>query len=116
MNPVLHGFAANPSLPPEAVDRLIALADADLADILACRPDLGRDRAVALAARVGDSAVRLAYEGRLTAADISPATHPQAALALLDRRAGRRCADGSQPTLSPAYGQTLPRTPRSTTT
>ncbi|MGW9299850.1 hypothetical protein ACWHA3_03345 [Streptomyces cyaneofuscatus] len=89
MNPVPHGLAANPSLPPEAVDRLIALADDDLADVLACRPDLGRDRAVALAARVGDSAVRLAYEGHLTAADIDPATHPQAALALLDRRAGR---------------------------
>ncbi|MFD3410278.1 hypothetical protein [Streptomyces cyaneofuscatus] len=33
--------------------------------------------------------MRLAHEGRLTAADIDPATHPQAALALLDRRAGR---------------------------
>ncbi|MFE8977470.1 hypothetical protein ACFYM7_29180 [Streptomyces cyaneofuscatus] len=89
MNPVLHGLAANPSLPPEAVDRLIALADDDLADILACRPDLGRDQAVALVARVEDSAVRLAYEGRLTAADIDPVVHPQVALALLDRRAGR---------------------------
>ncbi|MFJ9525663.1 variant leucine-rich repeat-containing protein [Streptomyces cyaneofuscatus] len=88
MNPVLHGLAVNPSLPPEAVDRLIALADDDLADILARRPDLGRDRAVTLAARAGDSAVRLAYEGRLTAADIDPVTHPQASLALLDRRAG----------------------------
>ncbi|CAD5930634.1 protein of unknown function [Streptomyces sp. KY75] len=89
MNPVLHGLAANPSLPPEAVDRLIALADDDLADILACRPDLGRDQAVALVARAEDSAVRLAYEGRLTAADIDPVVHPQVALALLDRRAGR---------------------------
>ncbi|MEV4874687.1 hypothetical protein [Streptomyces cyaneofuscatus] len=25
MNPVLHGLAANPSLPPEAVDRLLEL-------------------------------------------------------------------------------------------
>ncbi|MFE7459924.1 hypothetical protein [Streptomyces sp. NPDC057554] len=90
MNPVLCGLAANPSLPSEAVDRLIAVAvaDADLADLLARRADLSRDQAVALLSRAGDSGVQLAYEGRLTAADIDPAMHPSAALALLDERAG----------------------------
>ncbi|MFI7082291.1 hypothetical protein ACIBUR_01620 [Streptomyces anulatus] len=89
MNPVLRGLAANPSLPSEVVDRLIAVADADLAETLARRADLSRDQAVALVSRVGDSAVSLAYEGRLTAADIDPAVHPSAALALLDGRVGR---------------------------
>ncbi|MFE6764666.1 hypothetical protein [Streptomyces sp. NPDC057689] len=83
MNPVLRGLAANPSMPSELIDRLIALADADIAEILACRPDLGHAQAVALAASVEESVARLAYEGRLTAADIDPATQPEGALALL---------------------------------
>ncbi|WP_329022093.1 MULTISPECIES: hypothetical protein [unclassified Streptomyces] len=83
MNPVLRGLAANPSMPSELIDRLIALADADIAEILACRPDLGHAQAVALAASVEESVPRLAYEGRLTAADIDPATQPEGALALL---------------------------------
>ncbi|MDG9683750.1 hypothetical protein QC334_13575 [Streptomyces sp. DH18] len=89
MNHIVRGLAANPSLPSEAVDLLIAVADADLAETLASREDLSRDQAVALVSRVGDSAVGLAYGGRLTAADIDPAVHPMAALALLDERAGR---------------------------
>ncbi|MDK0524377.1 hypothetical protein [Streptomyces sp. ML-6] len=88
MNHVLCGLAANEALPFELVGRLIAVADEDVAHSLARRADLGREQAVALAARVEESAVQLAYEGRLTAADIDPRTRPQAALALLDERSG----------------------------
>ncbi|MGN9814727.1 hypothetical protein ACTMUQ_05190 [Streptomyces sp. SD11] len=86
---LLCGLAANPALPPELVDRLISVADDDLADDLACRADLSRAQALALAERVEEGAVRLAYEGRLTAADIAPVAQPAAALALLGRGAGR---------------------------
>ncbi|MFI1420339.1 hypothetical protein ACH4VX_20620 [Streptomyces sp. NPDC020731] len=87
MNHVLCGLAANASLPSELVDRLIA--DADIALDLAHRADLSHAQAVALASRVGESAVPLAYGGLLTAADVDPATQPNAALALLAERAGR---------------------------
>ncbi|MGQ4358078.1 hypothetical protein [Streptomyces drozdowiczii] len=83
MNPVLRGLAANSSTPSELIDRLIALADADIAAILARRADLGHAQAVALAASVEESVAWLAYEGRMTAADIDPATQPEGALALL---------------------------------
>ncbi|MFD5630970.1 hypothetical protein [Streptomyces sp. NPDC127072] len=88
MNPVLCGLAANTALPPELVDRLVATADADIAVELAGRADLSRAQAVALASRVEESAVRLVYEGKLTAADIDPMAQPDAALALLDEGAG----------------------------
>ncbi|MGW4032126.1 hypothetical protein ACWEFL_22915 [Streptomyces sp. NPDC004838] len=88
MNHVLCGLAANAALPSELVDRLIAVADADIAADLAGRADLSHAQAVALASRVEESAARLAYEGRLTAADIDPAAQPHAALALLCRRVG----------------------------
>ncbi|MFJ4830360.1 hypothetical protein ACIP79_10645 [Streptomyces sp. NPDC088747] len=88
MNPVLCGLAANTALPPELVDRLVATADADIAVELAGRADLSRAQAVALASRVEESAVRLVYEGKLTAADIDPTAQPDAALALLDEGAG----------------------------
>ncbi|WP_327166260.1 hypothetical protein [Streptomyces zaomyceticus] len=88
MNHVLCGLAVNEALPFELVGRLIAVADADIADGLAGRADLTREQAVDLAARVEESAVRLVYEGRLTAADINPLTQPQAALAMLDELAG----------------------------
>ncbi|MFF0451688.1 hypothetical protein ACFYT4_36000 [Streptomyces sp. NPDC004609] len=88
MNHVLYGLAVNEALPFELVGRLIAVADADIADGLAGRADLSREQAVDLAARVEESTVRLVYEGRLTAADINPLTQPQAALALLDELAG----------------------------
>lgn len=88
MNPVLCGLAANVSLPSELVDRLIAVADADIAADLAHRADLSHAQAVALASRVEESAVPLAYAGLLTAADIDPATQPDGALALLAERAG----------------------------
>ncbi|MFF8092959.1 hypothetical protein [Streptomyces sp. NPDC016675] len=89
MHHVLCGLAANKSLPSELVDRLIAVADADIAVDLAQRADLSRAQAVALASRVEDSAVPLAYAGLLTADDVDPATRPDVALALLAERAGR---------------------------
>ncbi|MFJ9740685.1 hypothetical protein [Streptomyces sp. NPDC101166] len=88
MNHVLNGLAANPALPPESVDRLIEVADADLAGRLAGREDLTRAQAVALITRVDDCGVPLAYGGRLTAADVDPVRQPRAALALLDQGRG----------------------------
>ncbi|MFJ1967109.1 hypothetical protein ACIO93_00380 [Streptomyces sp. NPDC087903] len=88
MHHILCGLAANPALTSGLVDRLICIADDDVASHLACRPDLSRAQAVALAERVDESAVHLAYEGRLTAADIDPAVWPEAALALLDQGVG----------------------------
>ncbi|MBL1082411.1 hypothetical protein JK359_10515 [Streptomyces actinomycinicus] len=88
MNDLLCGLAANPALPSGLVWRLIAVADADIAEGLTLRTDLSRDQAVGLAARIGESAVRLAYGGVLTAADVDPVTQPEAALALLDEGAG----------------------------
>ncbi|CAL9373388.1 hypothetical protein [Streptomyces sp. enrichment culture] len=84
----LPGLAANPALPPALVDLLIERADADAADVLAEREDLGRARALALARRGDEVAVRLARDGRLTASDIDPADRPRAALALLEQGAG----------------------------
>ncbi|MFF5772100.1 hypothetical protein ACFY8V_32215 [Streptomyces californicus] len=88
MNHLLRGLAANENLPPALVDRLIAVADDETADRLAVRSDLSHAQAVALAGRVEESAVRLAYEGRLTAADTDPRARPDVALALLDTGAG----------------------------
>ncbi|MFF8729332.1 hypothetical protein ACF073_22945 [Streptomyces sp. NPDC015171] len=88
MHHILCGLAANPALTSETVDRLIAVADDDIATDLAGRADLSRSQAVALAARVQGSAALLAYEGRLTAADIDPGAQPDAALALLDGGTG----------------------------
>ncbi|MGW7428449.1 hypothetical protein ACWGIN_02765 [Streptomyces sp. NPDC054861] len=87
MNPLLSGLAANPALPPDLVDRLIAVADDDLAADLAARPDLTRAQAVALVSRHEESAWYLA-QGKVTAADIDPARLPLAALALLGQGAG----------------------------
>ena len=89
MNHVLRGLAANVALPSELVDRLIAVADGDVAAELAGRPDLSRAQAVALASRVEESAVWLAREGRLTADDVDPVAQPYVALALLEEGAGR---------------------------
>lgn len=88
MNHILCGLAANPALPAELVDRLITVADDEIATELAARKDLGRAQALALAARDEGTAVHLAYEGRLTSADIDPVAQPKAALALLDTWAG----------------------------
>lgn len=116
MNHALLGLAANTALPPDLLDRLIAAADDETADALAGRADLSHAQAVELAgagagaracveagprveaglagqasgpARDEQAAVRLAYRGLLTAADIDPATQPYAALALLDEGVGR---------------------------
>ncbi|MCX5077076.1 hypothetical protein OHA84_05090 [Streptomyces sp. NBC_00513] len=89
MNRVPHGLAANPSLPASLVDRLIALADEDLASELAERGDLRHDQVVALAARDEHTARSLAFAGLLTAADVDPVARPLTALALLDTGAGR---------------------------
>ncbi|WP_104630092.1 hypothetical protein [Streptomyces sp. MH60] len=88
MNHVLCGLAANPVLPAELVDRLIAVADPDIAQDLAGREDLGRAQVLALVSRVPECAVRLVHEGRLTEADIDPVTRPDAALALLGEGGG----------------------------
>lgn len=77
VNDVLCGLAANTALPSELVDRLIAIADADIAADLAGRADLSHAQAIALVSRVEESAEQLAYEGRLTAADIDPAAQPR---------------------------------------
>ncbi|WP_326586439.1 hypothetical protein [Streptomyces sp. NBC_01294] len=104
MNSLLCGLAANPALPPELVDRLIALAVATpgptdffdpsdhlvstLVRNLAERADLGPAQVAALAARDEDTAVQLARHGHLTAADVDPAVWPVVALALLDEGRG----------------------------
>ncbi|MGW5354779.1 hypothetical protein ACWERV_30240 [Streptomyces sp. NPDC004031] len=88
MQDILAGLAGNPALPGEFVDRLIRVADDVIATELAHRDDLTRAQAVALAGRVPDSAVTLAHQGRLAAADVDPARWPDAALALLDEGAG----------------------------
>ncbi|MFF3419150.1 hypothetical protein ACFYW9_31385 [Streptomyces sp. NPDC002698] len=100
MNHVLSGLAANPALPSELVDRLIAVADADLAIDLASREDLSHAQAVALLARDERSGVRLAREGRLTAADVDPnATAPVLLFCLADDRA--RPVAAAHPALPP---------------
>ncbi|MER6788319.1 hypothetical protein ABT330_27525 [Streptomyces sp. NPDC000658] len=88
MDHVLCGLAANTALPRAFVDRLIAVADADVAWRLADRADLGHAQAVALFARVPECGVQLAYGGRLTAADVDPVARPDVALALLDEGGG----------------------------
>lgn len=87
---VLCGLAANTALPSELVDRLIALAvaDVDFTDYLAGRADLSHAQALALYARVPEIGVRLAREGRLTATNVDPAADPDTALALLDEGRG----------------------------
>ncbi|MER7701364.1 hypothetical protein ABTX81_00480 [Kitasatospora sp. NPDC097605] len=94
---VLCGLAANPALPAEPVDRLIALAAAttdpslaeDLAHELTDREGLDRPQLLALAAAGEDAAAWLAQDGRLTAGDVDPEARPDAALALLERGEGR---------------------------
>jgi hypothetical protein len=89
VNHVLCGLAANPALPTELVDRLIAVADEDIAADLADREDLDRAQAVALASRVEQSVVLLVDRGLLTADDVDPVAQPLAALALLAEGVGR---------------------------
>lgn len=84
----LYGLAENPALPPDLVDRMITAADTELAEELACRPELTRAQVVALS-RFDGAAVRLAHDGRLTVDDVDPETRPLVALALLEERSGR---------------------------
>ncbi|WP_031522908.1 hypothetical protein [Streptomyces sp. NRRL F-5123] len=100
MQHILVGLAGNPALAGESVDRLVRVADDEIAAELACRDDLSRAQAVALAERVQECAVTLAYRGRLTAADVDPVRWPDAALALLDEGAG-----------DPAWARALARDP-----
>ena len=89
--PVQHallGLAENAALPPELIDRLISIADSDLAEALAGRPDLS-DAQTATLMGFEAAAVRLAHEGRLTVDDVDPAVRPRVALALLEERSGR---------------------------
>ncbi|MFJ2828216.1 hypothetical protein ACIPC1_11515 [Streptomyces sp. NPDC087263] len=58
MHPVLCGLAANPALPAELIDRLIAIADIAVDSALALRPDLSHAQVVALASRADDTAVQ----------------------------------------------------------
>ncbi|WP_328622352.1 hypothetical protein [Streptomyces sp. NBC_00354] len=100
---LLAGLAANPALPAELLDRLIAglLArtasdvdkgpdedDADLARALSERTDLGPARVATLAAGDEDAALRLAHAGLLDAAGVDPVVRPSVALALLAEGAG----------------------------
>lgn len=89
MNHVLSGLAANASLPPELLDRLIAVADTETATHLVHRPDLSHAQAIALASRAEEIAVSLAHAGRITADDVDPTTQPYVALALLTNGVGR---------------------------
>ncbi|MFK0254008.1 hypothetical protein [Streptomyces sp. NPDC090445] len=101
---LLPGLAANPALPPELLDGLIALAAArpetdgnahdrcavvELRDELAERADLAPAQVRALADACEHTASRLARDGRLPAAAVDPAARPSAALALLDEGTGR---------------------------
>lgn len=88
MNHLLYGPATKAALPPELLDRLVAVADDDVAAGLAGRTDPGRARANAPVSHVEESAVRLAYAGHPTAADVDPRVRPDAAPALLDEGVG----------------------------
>ncbi|MEV3964675.1 hypothetical protein AB0M34_27940 [Nocardia sp. NPDC050193] len=88
MRHALLGLSENPALPADLVDRLVAAADAELAELLSCRSDLDHAQVVALA-RFDSAAVRLVRDGRLTTDDIDPAARPQVALALLEQHSGR---------------------------
>ncbi|WP_418960256.1 hypothetical protein [Streptomyces tritici] len=97
MRHVREGLAENPALPTELLDRLIAAAvresDAWLARRLGDRTDLNREQVATLAGFDDLTAAGFAYRGLLTAADVDPATRPQAALALLlEGRAGESTA------------------------
>ncbi|WP_067820442.1 hypothetical protein [Actinomadura kijaniata] len=89
MNPLLHGLAVNPSLPPALRERLVATADRELAWELAGREDLTRAQAASLVARFPECAAPLAERGTLTADGVDPEASPDIALALLGQGRGR---------------------------
>ncbi|WP_211245936.1 hypothetical protein [Actinomadura oligospora] len=85
--PALLGLAANPSLPPDLLDRLIALGSRVLACELAERDDLTPTQALALIAL--DESCAWSLAGTLDPDDLDPAAFPEAALALLNQGHGR---------------------------
>lgn len=88
VDPVLCGLAANPALPSDLVDRLVLVADAEIAADLAGRGALNGAQAVTLASCFEETVARLVDRGLLTADDVDPTTHPLAALALLEKGDG----------------------------
>ncbi|GLW32157.1 hypothetical protein [Actinoplanes regularis] len=99
MDDLLVALAGNPALPAALVDRLIGLADEDLAQTLAGRSDLTVEQIRRLVGRCKGAAVMLAYDGRLSAEDLEAAfglgeepdspDSTYARLALLDEGRGR---------------------------
>lgn len=87
VNPALLGLAANPSLTPALIDRLIASGHEELDWVLSDRRDLSPAQAAALAARSEALTAHLAVAGQLSADDVDPEQHPEATLALLARGA-----------------------------
>ncbi|MEV7526697.1 hypothetical protein [Streptomyces sp. NPDC091371] len=112
MNHLLCGLAANPALPAPLTDRLLTLAldaaeagaevEADpgpgrvssrdlseeLIRALADRAELSPAQVRALSAYDEHTAIRLAYSGTLTAADVDPTAQPFTAIALFDEGRG----------------------------
>ena len=85
-SPQLWGLAANPALPTDLLDRLIAVADADLCEDLAQREDLSHPQALRLSARGGSATTAaLIDRGLLAAADVDTAD-PDVGLALITGR------------------------------
>lgn len=82
--PPLCGLAANPSLPPDLLDRFVATADAELCADLAERADLSRQQVRTLATRGGrDTIIRLIQRHLVTSADVDTAD-PEIQLALIN--------------------------------
>ncbi|RKE18108.1 hypothetical protein [Streptomyces sp. TLI_171] len=80
------GLAANPALPAEAVGRLLAIDDTEVAWALAERTDLTEQQIPVLAERTRTAADDFVADGRLVAEQVDPARQPHAALALLRAR------------------------------
>ncbi|RLK58664.1 hypothetical protein [Actinokineospora cianjurensis] len=88
MDHLLYGLAVNPALPAALVERLIDVADAEMAGALAERGDLSAGQALKLVKRQPETAVELAEAGVLTVDSVDPLVAPVVALALLGRGAG----------------------------
>ncbi|MEV0729347.1 hypothetical protein [Polymorphospora sp. NPDC050346] len=85
---MLTGLAGNPALPADLLDRLVALADTALGELLADRADLSGPQVRALVARCGSPvAARLARRGLLGEGDPG-ADDPEVRLVLLDTTGG----------------------------
>lgn len=82
--PRLGGLAANPSLPADLLDRLVACADAELCVDLAGRSDLAREQVRTLAARGGTATVIRLIQRRLLASGDVNTADPEIQLALMN--------------------------------